>query len=371
MNNILGIVNCESYPSDSFGAIRYRNLGAVSFLGRYRLIDFVLSNMTNSGIDNIEVLIRDNPYSLLEQIGNGSNYNINSKRGKLNILLNDNISRSSVYNTDLAILNENLRLIRESSCEYVLIAPAHILLSVDYAQVLKAHAESDADCTLIYTHSKEADRRYQNCDLITLDAQGYVQSVEKNGRIRKEADVSLSTYLMKKDVFLERVVQTMKTSPLLTIRDLFRDAVNPLKIKGFLYEGYSASITTLEEYYEESMALCSYATARKLIKRDWPVYTKTNDSEPTYYAKNAVIEGSVISNACHIEGSIINSVIGREVTVKKGAVVRNSVIMANAVIEENTVVENSVIDKYVEIRHVKTLKPEEGEIIYVGRNEVI
>ncbi len=143
MCDALGIINFEDACVDITGLMDYRPASAISFLGRYRLIDFMLSNMTNSGISQIEVFIKDKPRSLIEHLGNGRQYNINSKRGRLSILYGENRIMSEVYNHDIANFMDNIQYIEEVNKPYVIIAPSYMIYQIDFNEVLKYHAEKE------------------------------------------------------------------------------------------------------------------------------------------------------------------------------------------------------------------------------------
>ena len=147
MSRAFGIVNFAGNNIQGNPMQAYRPTGAISFLGRYRVIDFPISNMSNSGIDSIQVYIRRKPRSLVEHLGTGRHYNINSKRGNLNLLFCENGDENSIYSTDLAAYVENLDAIEEMSEEYVVIVPSYMVYTADYEEFLQNHIESGADIT--------------------------------------------------------------------------------------------------------------------------------------------------------------------------------------------------------------------------------
>ncbi len=150
MSKAFGIVNFAGNHIQVDGLQAYRPVGAFSFLGRYRVIDFPISNMSNSGIDTIQVYIRRKPRSLTEHLGTGRHYNINSKRGKLHILYTESNMVSDIYNTDIAAYIENIDVLNSVAYPYVVIAPSYMVYTADYSSLLKTHIESGADITLMY-----------------------------------------------------------------------------------------------------------------------------------------------------------------------------------------------------------------------------
>lgn len=150
MAKAFGIVNFAGNHIAVEGMQEYRPVGAFSFLGRYRVIDFPISNMSNSGIDHIQVYIRRKPQSLTAHLGTGRHYNINSKSGNLQILYSGLGMNMSLYNNDIASYIENLEYIEQQLEEYVVIAPSYMIYTQDYNKLLNTHIESGADITLLY-----------------------------------------------------------------------------------------------------------------------------------------------------------------------------------------------------------------------------
>ena len=142
MSKAFGIINFAGNDVQVNGMLDYRPIGAFSFLGRYRVIDFPISNMSNSGIDVMQVYVRRKPRSLVEHLGTGRHYNINSKRGKLNILFAETIEENNVYNTDIAAYIENFDCFDEIDSEYVVLAPSYMIYTADYSTFLQSHIES-------------------------------------------------------------------------------------------------------------------------------------------------------------------------------------------------------------------------------------
>ena len=162
------------------GLQQYRPIGAFSFLGRYRVIDFPISNMSNSDIDRIQVYVRNNPRSIIEHLGTGRHYNINSKRGKLQILFAKNSSENDIYNTDIAGFAENMESIEKMKMEYVVLAPSYMIYKMDYNAMIESHIESGADITMAYHSVDNAKDSFINCDILNLNKQKGVLSIERN-----------------------------------------------------------------------------------------------------------------------------------------------------------------------------------------------
>ncbi|MGI6607801.1 MAG: glucose-1-phosphate adenylyltransferase subunit GlgD [Erysipelotrichaceae bacterium] len=372
MRDILGIVNFESERARVEGLSNFRSIPALSFLGRYRIVDFVLSNMVNSGIDHIKVLIKDKPRSLIEHIGIGSHYNINSKSGSLQILYSDKNITNKLYFTDVNLLNQYSDYIRDSNQEYVVIAPSYMICKINYQDVVEQHIKSGAEVTAVYKQVSDGDKRFIGCEEFDLINNRVVLMKVSHGS-RNVKNISLETYVMHKDFLLDLIEETASRSAAYSISAFLAndDNIKYINIQGYKYEGYLACINSLEEYYHTNLELINYEKAKELFDRNWPVNTKTNDSPPAHYTSKAEVKNCMVANGCVVQGKIENCILGRAVKVKKGAVVKNSVILPNVIIGEGAIVENAVIDKGARILVNNEIIGSDEQIAYVRRGDTI
>lgn len=370
MCNAFGVVVFGGNNARVDGLEDYRSIGAISFLGRYRVIDFPISNMTNSGIDNIQLYVKCYPRSIIDHVGTGRHYNINSKRGKLSVLFGDE-SVSEFYRHDIASFYTNRMAIETMPQKYVVIASNFMLYSIDYNDVVEEHIKTGADITMIYKTVDSAKEDFINCSTLNLNKQKGVLSIDINRGNYKSRNISLESYVMSKEIFLAMIDQAVNTSSLYWMSDILNDSCKFLDVRGYQYKGYLAAINSFTSYYKTSMELLNPAERNKLFKEDWPIYTKTSDSAPTHYFKSGSASGSLVSNGCCIEGRIENSVIGRGCYIKKGALVRNCVLSPGTTIGEDVQLDYVVVDKKVEIAHVKEVKGTAEKPAYVKRNDKI
>ena len=380
MFKAFGIVNSSERNIHVEGLQDYRAIGAFSFLGRYRVIDFPISNMSNSGIDVMQVYVRRKPRSLVEHIGTGRHYNINSKRGKLITLFQESNIDNGIYNTDIAAYMENLDCFDEINSEYVVIAPSYM----EYTDLLNKIDSNDevqvviltglgkafiagADITLMYHSVDNAKDHFPNCQTLNINKQKGVLSMEPNLGNAKNRNIFMDTYVMKKDLFIELIHKARKTSSVYTLLDIVNASCDELDIRGVSHKGYFA----FKSYYDSNLSLTDIKTAQNLFDPNWPIYTRTNDSCPTQYFETGNVKNSVVSNGCLIEGSLEHSVVGRGCIIKKGAVIKNCVVLSDAYIGENVHIENQVVDKHAKITHVKELTSSEDRPGYVRRNDTL
>lgn len=372
MCNALGIVNFSGSHIHVEGLQDYRPIGAFSFLGRYRVIDFPISNMSNSGIDQIQVYANKQPRSLVEHLGTGRHYNINSKRGNLHMLFSEMNIANPIYDTDIAAYINNLQYIERAHADYVVIAPSYMIYSADFDKLLESHISSEADITLLYHSVDNAREAFLNCDTLNLNKQKGVVSIEKNRGTAKNKNIFMDTYIMKKDLFVDLINKAHKTSSMYTLPQIISsECGEELDIRGIAHRGYFASITDFKSYYDANLSLLDAKTRDGLFSEDWPIYTRTNDSCPTQYFETADVKMSVVSNGCLLEGTIENSVIGRGCIIKNGAVIKNSIILPGAVIGENVHIENQVVDKYAKVIHENEIIGSPENPGYIKREDVL
>ena len=371
MAKAFGIVNTSGNHIWVEGMQDFRPIGAFSFLGRYRVVDFAISNMSNSGMDRIQVFAGNNPRSLIEHLGTGRHYNINSKRGKLQILFAQSYSKNDIYNTDISAFFENLDSIQKMKEEYVVIAPSYMVYTVDFGKVMKEHTKSGAHITLLYHPVKDANMNYLNCYFMSLNRQNGVLSITKNRGNEAERDIFMDTYIMKKDLFIELIQKARSLSSMYTLPQIVNIMCEELDIRGYKHEGYFAAITNFKSYYDANMSLVKYENTKELFDEEWPIYTRTNDSCPTQYCEGADVKQSVISNGCVIEGKIENSIIGRGCVIKKGTIIKNSIILPDSRIEEGIHVENYVVGKHSKLIHCKELVADVETPGYVRRGDTL
>ena len=372
MAKAFGIINTTGNHIWVEGMQEYRPIGAFSFLGKYRVVDFPMSNFSNSGIDRIHVIAGSKPRSLTEHVGSGRHYNINSKRGNVQILFAENQSRNSIYNTDIAVLDENLAdSVAKMSEPYVVVAPSHIVFKQDFKALLDAHVASEADVTLLYHSVENANEAYLNCDYVELNRQKGVLQIAKNRGNEAQRDIFLDTYVMKKDLFVELIKKAKALSSMYTLAQIVNLSCAELDVRGYAHEGFFAPVTDLKSYYDANLALLDVEEAEKLINDAWPIYSRTNDSCPTQYFPTAEVKHAVISNGCTIKGTVENSIIGRGCTIEEGVVIKNSVVLPDTYIAKDIVLEYQVVDKHSKLLHCKELIASADEPGYVKRGDTL
>ena len=371
MAKAFGIVTSSGSHIHVEGMQDYRPIGSFSFLGRYRMVDFPVSNLSNSDIDRIQVYIQQNPRSLAEHLGTGRHYNINSKRGKLQLLFTEDSRINDVYNTDIAGYAAHLDIIERMHQDYVVIVPSYMVYRQDFNELIDAHIESGADITMLYHKVDNADKSYRNCNLMKLNRQRGLKELVRNDGTSADENIFMDTYIMSRDIFVKLIKKAVSTSSVYTLADIINRQAESLDIRGVAHKGYFAAITDFKSFYDANLELLDIDLADTMFTEEWPFYTRTTDSSPVHYFEGCKVKNSMVSNGSLIEGSIENCVIGRNVEIKKGAVLKNCVVLAQAVIGEGVYLENQVVDKWAKITNVKKIVAEPDKPGYIRRNDVL
>ena len=254
MYKAFGIVSSSGRNIYVDGMQDYRPIGAFSFLGRYRVIDFPISNMTNSDIDRIQVYINNKPRSVVEHVGTGRHYNINSKRGRLHLLFSENNSTNDIYNTDIAAFAENLESIERASSPYVVVAPGYMVYTQNFDTLLQTHIDSGADITLLYHSVNNAKEAFLNCDYLNLNRQKGVLSIEKNRGSAKERDIFMDTYIMKKELFIE-ILDNLGELSGKNDPDLILEKIASMSCKAAVKGNMKLSLMEIESLIKELLTL--------------------------------------------------------------------------------------------------------------------
>ena len=370
MRRIIGI--CDLHNEPSLGEITAkRPLGAVTFLGRYGLIDFTLSNFSNSHIDRVYVLIKNGIVAIKRHVGSGSIWTNNTKLGYIELLLNEKGVRYPSFNTDINNIQRNIPL-DEIEFEYAVIAPSYFLSSMDFEPIVEKHIASGADITCVYKHVDNADVEYLRCDKLKI-SDGKVAKSQKNLGRSKEADISLDTYIISKKVLKKIIADSVKVSELFSINDMINFYIEEetLNIAGYKFEGFVVPILSLKNYVEHSLDLLNYHIRSQLFLDDWPIYTTTHNTPPALYGKDADVKNSFIANGAIIKGKVHNSIISRDVVVEKGAELKNCIIFTQTQISKDTKLEYVLSDKSVVFKEVKKLQGDPDNIIVIKQGAKI
>lgn len=368
-NNVLGIIYSNAYDPTVPELTNARTMGSIPFAGRYRLIDFPLSNMVNCGINKIGVITKSNYQSLMDHVGSGKSWDLSRKREGLFILPPFNDEENGFYRDRIHALQGIMRFIRQSKEEYVMLSDSNAAFNFDMSEMLKAHTDNNADMTIAYCTGKLPNLK----DLMVFDVDETQKVNEITFDTAADGDVnySLNIVLMRKSL-LERLINDAVSLNLKSFeRDIIQANVEKLNIFGFKVPGFAGVFDSLKSYYDISLSLLNPENCRSLFPRERPVYTKVRDEVPASYGLNSSVKNSLIADGCIIEGEVENCILFRGVRIAKGAVVKNSIIMQGSYISEDAHIENIIMDKSVVVRPRMSMSGAQTFPIYVGKGIII
>ena len=352
MNNVVGLIFSNAYDSAIPELTTLRTMGSVPFGGRYRLIDFVLSNMVNSGMSKVGVATKSNYQSLMDHLGSGKPWDLSRKNSGMYILppfsTKDNVG---VYEGMLDALRSNLPYLRSCKEKYVVLSNSFMLYSVDFEDMIDKHEKSGADITLMYTKDPGVRRSGQGkyCE---VQPDGQVTQIEVDPLVNRFDNTMTEVFCMSREFLISMVDLSTSRGHYHFTRQMLRTGVDNKSLKVNAYECKSRvwAIDSVEAYYQCSMDLLDPENRASIFPDDRPVLTKLRDEMPTRYAPGARVSNSLIADGCVIEGTVENCVLFRSVRVGKGAVIRNSIVMQDGRIEPLAEVDHTIMDKQSIIR---------------------
>jgi len=308
MNSNLFVIVDATFKDNLEQLTLHRMPGALPFAGKYRLIDFTLSNLKNSQITNVAIFPYGNYRSLQDHVGSGKRWDLDRRRDGLFILPPKNLYIAPEEMITFQRMYEHIEFFKRSSQDYAVITSANLVWNIDFHQCLAFHLENEADITEIM---------YKN--------------------------IRLKTFIISKKLLIEYIM-TYDSLEYRTMNELVEKALN-LKVVIYKHLNYTRTINDTFNYLKSNLDILRFDIGSTIFTPDRPIYSKEKTSPPARYLKNAHISNSMVSSGCIINGTVINSVIGRDVIVKEGAQIKNSFIMSNAVIEEDAFINYTILDK--------------------------
>ncbi len=319
---------------------------AVPFGGKYRIIDFTLSNCINSGIDTVGVLTQYQPLVLNEYIGNGQPWDLDRNFGGVMILPPyQGKDGADWYKGTANAVYQNLNFIEKYSPEYVVILSGDHIYNADYSEMVSEHIKNQADCTIaaIKVPIKEASR----FGILSTDENGRITKFAEKPKVPENDLASMGIYVFSYDVLKEYLTRDANDEE--SSNDFGKNVIpamldDGIKLFAYRYNDYWKDVGTLESYWEANMDLLGVNPRFDLHKRRSRILSRNNAKPPQYIGDRAVTSNSLITEGCEIYGTVINSVIFNGVTVEEGAEVSNSVVMSGSVIKSGAHVEYSIVD---------------------------
>lgn len=366
MKDVIGIINDTMNADELKDLTKHRSFGSIPFGGRYRLIDFTLSNMANSGINNIGIFTQIKSRSLLDHLGTGKNWNLNH----LYILPPVVKSGENLENFgDVDYFSKHIDFLEKSKEKYVLLANSNCIYNLDFNLVKNFFFDSLADIVMVYKRvEKTKGEKVINLDVDFSSKRIIDIAVEPNN---STSDLYCNIIFMRKEMFLGLIDYCVSRG----LKDFIKDGIIPrlktFRVMAYEYNGFYGQVKTLLNYYNLNKALLEKEVWDELFNKNNPILTKVQHEPPAKYVEGNFVDNSLIANGCVIEGKVINSILFRGVKVKKGSVIKDSIVMQKGIIGENAVIENTILDKEVQVNNdVKVISPLNYPIVIERKTEI-
>lgn len=372
-NNVLGIIHAQSYGSNANGELTsIRTSASVPFGGRYRMIDFPLSDMVNAGMTQVGIITETNFQSLVDHVGSGRPWDLARKREGMFILPPYNTSSAMIgHESKLSSLYSISDFLNKSRQEYVLMTDTNTLYNINYRDLFKFHTEKDADITIVYKHGKAPALSDLMLFAIGDDKRINEISISNGSDAGVETNYSFNIILMRKSLLLYLVRNAIAHNCTSFERDVIQANLSGLKVYGYPITGYSAMIDSLKTYYKSNLDLLYPENRKALFDPSKPIDTKICDNVPATYGLDAKVSNSLIADGCVIEGTVENSILFRDVKVERGAVVKNSILMQGTVISTNSALNAVITDKNAVVTPNKNLSGDESYPIYISKGTTV
>ncbi|MGG7060244.1 glucose-1-phosphate adenylyltransferase subunit GlgD [Clostridium nigeriense] len=339
MKDCIGIINLDEKDYSVKNLINDKTISAMPIAGRYKIIDFILSNLTNSGVECIGIFTRKKSYSVLKHLSNGRPWDLHRKKDGLKVF---NYSEYDQVYDDIHSFMDNIEFIKYSRKEYIIMCPSYMICNINYKEVLDKHKKSGDDITIIYKNKNNSDS-LSKCEELVLDTNNRVNKIKNLDNSKNNVNINMEMYIMKSSLFINIVRDSITNGMYKKVKEYISDNLYNLKVGTYEFKGYLACVNSINSYYEINRDLLNMKINKELFYNDRPIYTKQKDEAPVYYSKESKVDNCIIANGSYIEGKVENSIIGRKVIIKKGAIVKNSIIMDSVVIEKDAIINNSII----------------------------
>lgn len=355
-----------------------RTMASVPYAGRYRLIDFALSNMVNSGITSVSVITHYNYQSLMDHIGAGKDWDLARRSGGIKILppyMTAYANQSNaLYNSRMEALKSVNYSVSRFTSDYVVLSDCDVICNVDLNDMINDHIENNADITIAVKRvllNKDAASRNV---IINADPEGRIVDINPYPtNVTGYRDIDLNILVINREYLQSIVVDAIAHGYTSFNRDVIARNTSRRNFRIYKYDGYFANIGSLADYYSHSMELLGTPENRDEIFgiKTRPIYTKVRNSAPTRYAESSVVKNSLVADGCIIDGTVENSIIFRGVKISRGATVKNSILFQDTVIGENVFLNCVITDKNVVIRDGRILSGHETLPFFVEKNRLV
>ena len=371
MNNVLGIIFSNMHEQSVSELTVNRCMGSIPMGGRYRLIDFPLSNLANSGVEQVGVVTKSNYQSLMDHLGSGRPWDLSRKNRGLSILPPFGNAAAGMYRGRVEALAGIMGYIQHSGATEVLAADCDVMANMDYTGFLRAHRESGAEITVMYKKVDMPEGGARECSVFRLGDDGSVQDMLINPQLPGRQNVYLNIFIANRE-FLERTVAECHSRGKTSFdKDVLQAGIGRHKIYSYEFDGYISRFNSMHSYYQANMALLDTGVRAALFPRQRPVYTKIRDEAPVRYGLESTVTNSLLADGCVIEGEVENSVLFRGVRVGKDAKVKNCILMQSTQVGARSSLECVISDKDVIIRDERVIVGFNTYPVYIAKGSSV
>ena len=357
---------------------RRRTMASIPFGCRYRLIDFVLSNMVNADITNVGVITHYNYQSLMDHIGNGKDWDLARRSGGIKLLppyvaAYENHAAGKLYESRLEALMGSANFINRCGADYVVLSDCDVIMNIDLSAVIDEHIRSEAYITLV---TKKVDSKTsmfeKDVDVLTLDETGRVTDIAYTTPKRGQYYVNTNLMVISREDLQTIVSDSIAHGYKSFTRDVIAKQLKKKKVNAYVFDGFCACISSLENYFSTSRMLLEDDVRRDLFSApDRKIYTKIRNSAPTKYADGVKVSNSMIADGCVIEGTVENSIIFRGVHVGKGTVVKNCILLQDTYVGAKADLNCVITDKNVVIKDGRRLSGYDTMPFFIGKGGTV
>lgn len=367
MKTTMGLISAN-YSIDSLGALsQERSMASLPYGGRYRLIDFPLSNMVNSGITTVGLITPYNYRSLMDHVGDGKMWGLGRKMGGMFIL------PGSVYGVRTSTgkflqrdMQQSRHFLERDTADYVLICGSNKVFNMDFRPLIEQHEKNAYPVTLAY---KKVPRG-EDCEgmFLTVDAGQRVESIHYSAK--GEANQFIDCFIVDR-AFLLSFLGWFEALSFMDVLEIIMDNLNDIGVDAYEFHGYVGSVDSLTDYMRVNMEILDRGVRAELFDSERKIFTKVQDEPPVLYKNTARVKNSLISAGCIIEGEVENSIIFRSTHIERGAVVKNCIIMQHDAVRENAYASNVICDKYVVLERGTRVEGGPDKPFTIGKNAVL
>lgn len=318
---------------------------AVPYGGKYRIIDFPLSNCVNSGIDTVGVLTQYQPLALNDYIGSGQPWDLDRLNGGVHILPPyQQISGTNWYKGTANAIYQNIEFIDRYNPEYVLILSGDHIYKMDYSEMIDRHKETEADCTIAVLDVPLAEA--SRFGIMNCNDDGTIYEFEEKPQHPKSTKASMGIYVFSWKSLRQYLIEDEQDPQ--SENDFGKNIIpkmlaNNLKMVAYEFDGYWKDVGTIDSLWEANLDLLNPKVNLRLDDPAWRIYSRSAGAPPHYVGENAMVENSIVAEGCEIYGKVEYSVLFNDVIVEEGAKVLDSIIMPGTVIKKNAVIEYAMV----------------------------